>query len=988
MFPNNFAPPADNSCQPPHDPKMLADRSSLMGKNRDSKGGVVSRSETLKTPSRSVKRGQMAITVDAGMYFNAIEGKIPNAGKIVSSVVTRVVEHAQIHEPAFTHLEPQFKESLKRILSSLIWPFACRVDFTTDLRRRDRITKSFQNTFHTLCEMELSDVKLEDRCQTFVKYWHDLYLVNVFHDPTPPDPPGFFPPGQTIKLYTGWLKNYVDRRILRRDVSFISSLQKGVKQAWPPLGPYSLIKNLLKNFDRLTLPQRELNPVTSESISIISKEIFQPEENKIKLNKLLPTMSACFQNPVLKGGNLGMFMHAKELKRGHETIHLKGTTTVVKESAWWRREYAWQAQSAARPVFTYEGGNLYTVRTVTETKGRVVTVQIPIGRSLTDCVDDYRNGVIEECRAQIGVARGSVDDAKFHAPLIQIVPIYEPGKIRIISKGDGFMYTAIQPVQGHFLSSWKRHYASTFKTEDLTDRVNGIYTTIKEWLGPDSKPIIASVDFEAATDLMKSKCTEAALRDLDFQGISLLKRSFEPVSLCYGKEVAKAKLTLQNYRDAFAAGEGTKNPPGLPDAVDANLRNATETPVEEMGELKKNTEGQLMGHPGSFPILCCVNLSVYFLTIEQWLADRYDVYVPCVSSNAMYTINNPRALRRAGYVQPRLLWNKIKSEREMLRKNVIINGDDCFFVSPDEYFLVLHRSNCDEVSLRTSKGKDYRCTEGGLINSQFFRRNEDRLERVDYLNQRFIFGNNIKKKSSGKPGEFAVETVKITDLTRDINRMVKRAKWTRSAVPACLERFSKPREDEVIPNWYLPVHLGGLGLDPCNGPRIIKVTKQQRILAAQFVNKPELSLYRSKGVLPAPKIMQHLVPQCKLVVGDYVMNMDETEESIDPWSERVAYYNQCRNGMKRIPLQKEFEILATRIRKDYRLKPIGEDTLLSYWRFSRYIYEKWIPECPSLKEVNLLGGLVGDVRVMLSIIGAGKFNSLPDQLLDYIRTFL
>jgi hypothetical protein len=363
-----------------------------------------------------------------------------------------------------------------------------------------------------------------------------------------------------------------------------------------------------------------------------------------------------------------------------------------------------------------------------------------------------------------------------------------------------------------------------------------------------------------------------------------------------------------------------------------------------------------------------------------------------VAADSIYTVNGLRDLRRASRlglcarrVRPQQYWRRCRDERKLLRRNVIINGDDCLFVAPDDRFLEIHSGFCQEVSLRSSKGKDYRSRHGCLINSQFFQLKDHRMTRVGYLNQRFIFGSNIKKKSSD-----GTNTVKPTDIARDINKMVSLTPWTSSASPACLERLSREvsRKDSVRPNWYLPVHLGGFGLDPRFGPQKLWISKQQRILAAQFIHDPELTLYRSKGVLPAPKQLKFLAPQPRIVVGDYVANSDETEELEDPWGDRMAFHLQCHRGLERVQLQKEFEIRSTSITRDYRLKPVGLENLLSYWRFSRVYYDKWNSECPPLGKVNLRGGFTGDLGLCLTLIGLGKFSFLASELLDIVSSFL
>jgi hypothetical protein len=71
---------------------------------------------------------------------------------------------------------------------------------------------------------------------------------------------------------------------------------------------------------------------------------------------------------------------------------------------------------------------------------------------------------------------------------VRIVALAEPAKFRILSLGDGYLYTSLQPVQGLMIDDWKNCFASTMLTPDLEGRVNEIESACAElpfWCSAD-----------------------------------------------------------------------------------------------------------------------------------------------------------------------------------------------------------------------------------------------------------------------------------------------------------------------------------------------------------------------------------------------------------------------------------------------------------------------------------------------------------------------
>jgi hypothetical protein len=274
---------------------------------------------------------------------------------------------------------------------------------------------------------------------------------------------------------------------------------------------------------------------------------------------------------------------------------------------------------------------------------------------------------------------------------VKILAIPEPGKFRIISKGDGFLYSALQPLQGLLLQAWKRCSASTMLEDDLSSAVQRIDEQL-------DLPFWCSVDYEAATDLLKRDATLAA-----FEGLPSRTpfRDLGYLSLMIGR--------------AF-----------YPD-----------------GTVKKLSEGQLMGHPLSFPLLCLINLAVYHTSITRWISQ------------------DPVRRRTIGL---------------SMLPHVLVNGDDMLFKCERSFYDVFVRTASD-AGFKISQGKQYLSPDCCMINSQVFIRRSLRMVRVGYLNLKLVYGESLKTGSS------AATPVQVG---KDLSKMVRLCPWTNCAVPFAL----------------------------------------------------------------------------------------------------------------------------------------------------------------------------------------------------------
>jgi len=470
------------------------------------------------------------------------------------------------------------------------------------------------------------------------------------------------------------------------------------------------------------------------------------------------------------------------------------------------------------------------------------------------------------------------------ALLIRPIGLYEPGKIRVITLGSGSLYSALGPVQGALLECWKNHPASTMKYSDLCGRVNRILRKTAclgaEWLWE-------SGDYKSATDLLKRQATRIALDALDgMDGQYLALLSVEP---------------------------GT----GEYEIEDDGKKTVERTTLKE---------GQLMGHPLSFPLLCVINLAVYLRTVDQYV-----------------DVDRAKRMRL----------------REALLEGVIVNGDDIVFRS-DAEFSQLFWANATDVGFKMSVGKSYRSPNCCMINSQIFKLAEVKgtnrrvMVRQGYLNQRIVTGNQVK---TGQDSDLQTPDA----IGAELNRMFKHCAWARSVIPTTLSRFGHywHGKGAFQPNWYIPAVLGGFGVDPAYSDKPVEYTRAQRVLAARFSQDASLNLFHRKVENPGdapdggvwksrPKGLEmewRIVPS-----GVHVAQHGESfDDGDDGWALRLPLLNRYRN-LGRVEHPPTVGLRARRYKlrsqEHSRFQPMTDGRIEAYRTFRKV---GWIRSgCPPL----------------------------------------
>jgi hypothetical protein len=159
-----------------------------------------------------------------------------------------------------------------------------------------------------------------------------------------------------------------------------------------------------------------------------------------------------------------------------------------------------------------------------------------------------------------------------------------------------------------------------------------------------------------------------------------------------------------------------------------------------------------------------------------------------------------------------------------------------------------------------------------MINSELFTEIDGKMIRRHYSNLRLLTGFNVKNESSYTPDEVASQ----------INAMCDSISWVKHSIPYVTSVYKW--KGRFTPNWFLPVHLGGLGINPKYGSTL-RITKEQRQVARYFVAEPATALFRTSRIpLKTCKFLQtvksiglKLVPECDAQDFHFLKNKGSVE---------------------------------------------------------------------------------------------------------------
>jgi hypothetical protein len=228
-----------------------------------------------------------------------------------------------------------------------------------------------------------------------------------------------------------------------------------------------------------------------------------------------------------------------------------------------------------------------------------------------------------------------------------------------------------------------------------------------------------------------------------------------------------------------------------------------------------------------------------------------------------------------------------------------------------------------------------------MINSQVFMQSGRTMSRKGYLNLKLVSGISLKT---------GVSEATPTLLGKELNDMVKFCPWSACAIPAAFGHCKYSMWSERFrPNWFMPVHLGGYGVDPIYASSDMKITKGQRKIAASFVHDPKLSLFIKLGFTIKTFGLDEATSKFKMLPSSqaYVPNIFEDLDGSDKWLDRLAYITQAMRMGKAVDCKETVKV--AKIIASHRLKPMSAQGL-ALWNDVKWIGTK-VPICPPL---NLL----------------------------------
>jgi hypothetical protein len=723
-----------------------------------------------------------------------------------------------------------------------------------------------------------NDENLEQTC---VKYYFDnmLHLAMKNSEAPPKKPDGYLP------LFGGWLKTFFLRVIARAkkrrcdsSLRCCYSLQKGLKQSWPALSTKRLIDGTLEQAALVQEPLGILDRKLEQTIINTATEVFG--NKKTMGTKLMPSVAGSTQANREKHGALSLFppLAIPCKYKEHDNMAFANLPSVTTD-----RENKFQAQLdklEAEPSL-FKLNNKFHI-------WRQNTFEKAVSSALKDYHTEYSF-----------VDKSGEEHRVSEACKIKGVMLQEPSKLRGISVGNGYLYTALQPLQGQLLSAWKRCRYSTMENSDLTEMVQALHTGAE-------KLVWYSVDYKNATNLMRRAATHAALRGVEeHQLYALALASFDAGEMEFEVKV-NGKVLLEKF-SVLATG------------------------------------AQLMGHVLSFPLLCAINLAVYRLALDLYLSEEGLTVVQ----------------RRFRHKMVNFLWHR-----------VLINGDDMLFKGPPD-FLPYLRTAIATSGLKFSVGKNYCSPDIGMINSQLYVAKGPIVRRLGYLNQNLV-------SPAAEPKALP------TEITADMNIMFKFCPESRFHLGRAMRKFEfhwRGRQ-AFTPNWFLPVHLGGYGLDIEYANDSFRITRSQASVAADFVMNEKRQLFRRLGLtahnsmmkappnltsdstvvksLPSDSLLPAGVEDTNRVCEIYAANEIRGDTSVEDWQQRYFAALQCSMGcLRKVDCEPEMDYKKTYY-KHHRMKTSG---FIRHWNKVVPVYGA-LPPCPSLQDLRL----TEDASVHLAIL--------------------
>jgi len=740
------------------------------------------------------------------------------------------------------------------------------------LRDWGRMVRSFGHMVRSMIKIRDFGLTIEfpDLEQDFVKYHCAKMACCGFQHvgDLPPMPKKLLGSAhETLALFSGWTLHFAMRAAARQDVGFFQGLLMA-KRVWPLLGETRRRFALWEHAELICGTEgKELDEAMAASLERASSRVFARLPNPAKF---MPTGRACLQFSMKAGGSLSCAaaLNLQHLDQFFDGFHSRKLQKLQERIGNWRQE-------------------------------------------------EYRK-VVSTTHREI---RDPKKNARLQRVLVQAIP--EPAKFRIITAGNGYLMTAIQPAQGQLLTCWKQQRECTMEMsdDDLHSRVSQMKRALPfetfRWL---------SIDYKSSTDFLSPASTKAAfsaangrVHNSDLAWLSLMgaelwypEKEFSPLwDARQTRFAGKPEKFDERFSESFFKLTGYKKEDATEpwNVTDQFPRYTPPTRKTVFTGGFRQTSGQLMGHPLSFPLLCVINTAVYESAVDEfsssfsWHDISSDPLTVAIWYDAVVLGNDPskdcrpaatrskslRALEKlvlAGRCDKRLA----QAVKVRMLQHHLVNGDDALFRGNSRFEDLFWR-HASRVGFRPSVGKTYASSLMAMINNVLYKDCGFHVVRCGYLNQAILEGYTPKKTTAPASPD---------QLGKDLNKMFSLRHNAAGYLPVCFRKWEKFHKGFYKPNWFLPVHLGGYGVNPRfadpDHQKILrrfgrdfilpKISRSQLALAQAFVEDEALGALfeRAQGLCIPVRLIIQFLPHSRL-------DWPTAEEALvdDEWTARLAY---------------------------------------------------------------------------------------------------
>jgi hypothetical protein len=333
-------------------------------------------------------------------------------------------------------------------------------------------------------------------------------------------------------------------------------------------------------------------------------------------------------------------------------------------------------------------------------------------------------------------------------PQVMVAPILEPLKCRLVSKGDTIPYYLAKP---HQRAMWS-HLASKPQFQLIGRPLDLKNKSEIRWL--DELTRAGGLAFDKWVSGDYSAATDGLSQDVNRQAFEASLRAIWQKRCA--REIASGKRDeyLRLLRQVMYS-------------VCLNYPRSKEMTEEQAAQLDpvQMTNGQLMGSPLSFPILCAINLVGYWLALEEYTGRSW----------------------------------------KLDQLPVLVNGDDILFKANDQFYEVWQRW-VSRSGFTLSVGKNYIHPRVFSVNSQFYRVVGDSFEPVVAFDPGMVTG------LVSKTGRTETRVLPWTSRWNRACASSASPEWTmRRFMCAYSSQIAATTHNGLI-SMFLPTHLGGLGL--------------------------------------------------------------------------------------------------------------------------------------------------------------------------------